>query len=71
MDGKLAVIMSIYKSDDPEAFKVSLDSLINQTYPCDIFLYQDGEIPSQLNDVLQSYLHFNQVKLTTGSVRLC
>jgi len=68
MTGKLAVIMSIYKSDDPEALKVALDSLINQTYPCDIFLYQDGEIPSELNTVLQDYLHFNQVKLTTSPV---
>ncbi|HAS1027094.1 glycosyltransferase [Enterobacter cloacae] len=64
MAGKLAVIMSIYKSDDPEALRVALDSLINQTYPCDIFVYQDGEIPLALTSVIQDYVDNCQIKLT-------
>ncbi|MBG0644585.1 hypothetical protein I4P28_19820 [Enterobacter kobei] len=63
MTGKLAVIMSIYKSDDPEALRVALDSLINQIYPCDIFVYQDGEIPLALTSVIQNYVDNRQIKL--------
>lgn len=65
MTGKLAVIMSIYKSDDPEALRVALDSLINQIYPCDIFVYQDGEIPLALTSVIQNYVDNRQIKLTS------
>ncbi len=63
MAGKIAVIMSIYKSDAPETLKEALDSLINQTYPCDIFVYQDGEIPLTLTSVMQDYIQNGKVKL--------
>lgn len=63
MAGKLAVIMSIYKSDDPQALKTALDSIVSQSYPCDIYVYQDGEIPSILATVMQTYIHSGHVKL--------
>lgn len=55
MTSKLAVIMSIYKSDDPSFLQLALESLLNQTYPCDVFVYQDGDIPAKLQCVVGDF----------------
>lgn len=58
---RVAIIMSIYKSDSPEALSIALESLLKQTYSCDIFLYRDGEISLDLEMVVERYKHLNAI----------
>ena len=46
---KFSVIMSIYKSDQPELVRVALDSLLQQTLlPNEIVIVGDGPVPAEL-----------------------
>lgn len=48
-----SVLMTVYKSDNPEYFRVALNSMINQTKkPDEIVLVNDGPISSALQDVI-------------------
>lgn len=50
---KYSVLMTVYKSDNPEYFALSLDSMINQSLPPDeIVLVKDGPIPNSLQEVI-------------------
>lgn len=51
----VAVIMSVYKSDDPEALIESVNSILNQSYKCDLFLYQDGPVPEVTQEVIDRF----------------
>ena len=45
---KFSVIMSIYKSDQPELVRVALDSLLQQTLlPNEIVIVADGPVPAR------------------------
>ncbi|MCG6223057.1 glycosyltransferase [Vibrio diabolicus] len=57
----IAVIMSVYRSDDPEMFKVAIDSILCQSIPCTLLIYRDGLLPECLNVVLESYLENESV----------
>lgn len=51
---KFSVIMSIYKTDNPEYLQVALDSIIHQTQvPDEIVLIADGPVPQSLIDVVE------------------
>lgn len=63
---KVAVIMSVYKSDDPDALLDAFNSMLGQTYPCDIFIYRDGLIPKALGDVLEKIATFSNVSLVAS-----
>jgi len=52
-DKKVAVIMSVYKSDALSALKDAVSSILNQTYPCDLFIYRDGKVDANI----QSYIN--------------
>lgn len=48
-----SVLQTVYKSDSPEAFRLSLESMINQTLkPSEIVLVKDGPIPQMLQSVI-------------------
>ena len=49
---KVAVIMSVYRLDDPIILKTAVDSMLNQTHPCDIYIYRDGEVPIALQQMI-------------------
>ncbi|MBR9847453.1 MAG: glycosyltransferase [Algicola sp.] len=51
-NGKVAVIMSVYGSDDPIALTGAIDSILNQSYPCDLYIFRDGEVPVALQNIL-------------------
>lgn len=57
----MAMIMSVYKSDSPLDFKKSLLSVFNQTVPCDVFLFQDGDISRELELVIEEF--FDKIKI--------
>ena len=52
-----SVIISVYRNDKPEFVRIALDSmLIEQTIkPTEILLVRDGEVPSELERVLEEY----------------
>lgn len=50
---KFSVLMTVYKSDNPEYFKISLQSVINQTVvPDEIVLVKDGPVPESIQSVI-------------------
>ena len=56
---KYSVLMTVYKKDKPKYFELSLESMLNQTYPPDeIVLVKDGPIPKKLQDVIDAHCCF-------------
>jgi glycosyltransferase involved in cell wall biosynthesis len=51
----IAVIMSVYRYDNPEMFKVAVNSILEQSISCDLLIYRDGPVSSELDEVLDSY----------------
>ena len=48
--------ISLYKNDNPEHFKMAIDSIINQSIqPNEIMLTIDGPIPDALNNIVCNY----------------
>lgn len=53
---KYSVLMSIYKNEKPDYFKISLDSMINQTIkPDEIVLVKDGPLTADLEKIIHDY----------------
>lgn len=62
---KFSVIMSIYKSDQPELVRVALDSLLQQTLlPNEIVIVADGPVPAELEQEIDN------LKLTIDNEKL-
>lgn len=56
MNKKIAVAMSVYKSDKPEFLKQAIDSIYAQRIQdIDVFLQVDGNISESLRSVVSSY----------------
>lgn len=54
---KFSVLMSVYKNENPEFFKAALDSTVNQScMPDEIVLVRDGEVPKELQGVIDEYI---------------
>lgn len=48
-----SVLLTVYKSDNPDYFKLSLESMINQTVPSnDIVVVKDGPVPEEIQAVI-------------------
>ena len=55
-DTKMIVLMSVYKNDNPEHLKLSIDSILNQTYQDFLLLVGiDGVIGEELADAVRGY----------------
>ncbi|PSU19320.1 glycosyl transferase [Photobacterium phosphoreum] len=67
-NSKVAVIMSLYRSDDPEMLKIAIDSILNQTFKCDLLVYQDGEVSKKLAETIQYYVENNNLTLFINSI---
>ena len=53
---KFSVLMSIYKNENPEFLKASLDSVLENTVrPNEIVMVKDGSLPQELETVLVDY----------------
>lgn len=53
MSGKVAVIMSVYRSDSIDYFRDAVESILNQTFSgFTLYIYRDGLVPDCLNDYL-------------------
>ncbi|WP_318474752.1 glycosyltransferase [Photobacterium leiognathi] len=64
----VAVIMSVYRSDDPQMLQDAIESILNQTVPCDLLVYQDGDVSEKLSNILIKYSDRNNIKLFTNSI---
>ena len=50
---KFSVLMTVYKSDNPNYFKISLNSILNQTaFPTEIVIVKDGQVPQTIQNVI-------------------
>lgn len=48
-----SVLLTVYKSDNAEYFRISLESMINQTVPSnDIVIVKDGLVPDSIENVI-------------------
>tara|TARA_B100001063_G_scaffold247007_1_gene289301 strand:- start:6333 stop:7142 length:810 start_codon:yes stop_codon:yes gene_type:complete len=52
---KVVVIMSVYHSDNSEYLLEAINSILSQTYYCDLYIYKDGELSDELNATLQAF----------------
>lgn len=56
MVGKYSVLMSLYKKEKPEYFRLALDSILEQTIaPDEIVLVEDGPLTEELYAVISEY----------------
>lgn len=54
---KYSVLMTVYIKDDPKYFALSLESILNQTYPADeVVLVKDGAVSEELQSVIDNYI---------------
>lgn len=60
---KVAVIMSVYHKDEPIALRESLQSMINQTYICDMFIFIDGQVSETLMGIIGEFNSTQRVKV--------
>lgn len=67
-DTNVAVIMSVYKSDNPGYLQLAIDSLLNQTITCHIYIYIDGSIPIELKQILDKYNNFHNFFIYASSI---
>lgn len=68
MKKKVAVIMSIYKHDVLPYFIDAVESILNQSYPCDLFIYRDGCVSESIQSYLDSISSLPQVKCVYSPV---
>lgn len=53
---KYSVLMSVYKKDEPEFLRESIESMLRQTVPCEQFvLVKDGPLNESLDNVIAAY----------------
>lgn len=63
MNNRIAVIMSLYKSDELRYVKMAVDSILQQTLNCfDFFIQYDGYVKPEINEYL-SALGENRVSI--------
>ncbi|HAS6602034.1 glycosyltransferase [Vibrio alginolyticus] len=68
MKRDVAVIMSVYKSDCPDKFKEAVSSVLYQSYVCDLYIYQDGEIPKRLKSEVDKISELANVYIFSSNV---
>lgn len=53
MENKYSVLMTVYCKDNPDFFRLALESMVNQTVkPDEIVLVKDGKITQELQEVI-------------------
>ena len=64
---KITVSMCVYGKDNPEHFKIAVDSILNQTTePDEVVLVVDGPVPGELDAIISAYEEnekFNVIRL--------
>lgn len=61
---KIVVLVSVYKNDNPEHLRLSIDSILNQTYQKFLLVIGvDGAVPEELGKVLKDYEQSEKVRV--------
>ncbi|WP_035468106.1 glycosyltransferase family 2 protein [Algoriphagus mannitolivorans] len=56
LEFKFSVLLPIYNRENPEFFRLSLDSLVNQTYSAsEVVIVKDGVLTPALDQVIESF----------------
>lgn len=56
MDIKYSVLMSVYEKENPEWFRKSIQSMLEQTvFPDEFVIVKDGKLPKELDEVIMNY----------------
>lgn len=62
--GEIAVLLPVYKNDNPSFFLLALNSVLSQTYTSyKIFIGVDGPVEGELADVLEGQKHQRNVEI--------
>lgn len=62
--GKISIILPVYKNDKPDYVKLAVDSILNQTYPnIELNIGVDGPIGDELANLLKSYENDERVEV--------
>lgn len=67
MKSKVAVIMSVYNSDNHIHFKEAVESIISQSYKCDLFICRDGVVDKLLQREIDKYKSYDNVFISENS----
>lgn len=68
---KYSVLMSLYKKEHPEYFRLALDSILNQTVkPDEIVLVEDGPLTDELYAVVEEYKPFLKIVVNERNLGL-
>ncbi|WP_044365140.1 glycosyltransferase [Vibrio fluvialis] len=70
MNDKIAVIMSVYRADDPVELERAVKSMLEQTLKADVFLYCDGPLGDDLNKVVAEFKKRNHIHVEIGEINL-
>lgn len=64
MNNTVGVLLSVYRNDNPEWLRMSINSLLNQTYKdvC-VYLGVDGPVGQNLKECIESYSGNKQVRI--------
>lgn len=59
-----SVSMCVYGKDNPDWFKIAVDSILNQTLkPNEVVLVVDGPVPNDLNNIIEEYQKLSIFKI--------
>lgn len=68
VNNKIAVAMSVYKTDNAEHLELAILSILNQSYSnFDLFIEVDGSIPSQTRSILSKFDNQTNVLINYNS----
>lgn len=67
----VAVILSVYKSDNPSDLNIAIQSILNQSYAkVELFIYQDGAVPYEIECILNSYSSRPDIHITRSLINI-
>lgn len=73
---KISVLMSVYKNDNPEWFKMAIDSVCNQTLiPDEVLIIIDGPVSDEIKQVIKdkeeefTFIRHYQIEQNVGTGR--
>ncbi|UUM30465.1 glycosyltransferase [Vibrio japonicus] len=64
----VATIMSVYRNDNPKYLDDAIRSMLSQSITTDIYIYVDGEICDELDNILRKFESLGCIWITWSSI---